>query len=142
MNLHLHAPGVLQPGFLDVMAGLNAEVAAYDWHISNLTPVAWPGGPEPGWIRGSELATRLAGKPVQFFFAVFDAVPIGARPAMAEEPWADGNTDIWEPDAVPQISGALFEIIYFDVSDVLLIGLDATQCEAFRRVFPSASLIS
>jgi hypothetical protein len=141
MNLHLQCAGERQPDFFDVMAGIGADMAAYDWHVSNLDPAAWPGGPKPGWIRGGELAARLAGESVQFIFAVFDAVPIGARPAFAEEPWGDGNTDIWEPDAVPQISGALFEIVYFDVSDVLLIGLDSAQREAFLRAFPSASLV-
>ncbi|PIF27941.1 hypothetical protein CLU88_2846 [Acidovorax sp. 56] len=143
MNLILeNSPDV--PYCTDVSAALRAlgvEPEAFDWHLSDVEcnkPV-----PELAtgcqWLTGNEFSQLLKRAPIQFIWGVFSAVAPGVRPVVDVAPFADGNTDFWRiPECPPQLPSAALEIVFWDSSATLLIGISEEMAGRFVHAFPYA----
>ena len=59
----------------------------------------------------------------QFVWSVVSAFPKGADPFTTEIPYADGNPKFWEGAPEKQLKNSLFEIVCWDSSATLFIGL-------------------
>lgn len=148
MNLILEdCPRV--PCFTDVaasLAALGVRPQDHDWFVSDLEA----NGPLPdilrnthgAWWSGEALAQMLT-PGLQVNWGVFSAFPVGHQPVITEPPWADGNPDFWTvPDMPVQAPGACFELVCWDSSATLLIGLSAEQAARFMRAYPEARVLS
>ena len=148
MNLILEdCPRV--PCFTDVaacLAALGERAQNFDWFVSDLEA----NGPLPeallssrsAWLTGEALAQVLT-PGLQVNWGVFSAFPVGQRPVIANPPWADGNPDFWTvPDMPVQAPGACFELVCWDSSATLLIGISAEQAARFMRTYPEARVLS
>lgn len=118
-------------------AGLRAS--EFDWYISDIE-TNYHGtdfSNEDRWVSGVELEKFLNTHTLQFIWAVFSAFPIGFRREVAEAPYVDDNPLYWQGVEVsPQLSDALFEIVCWDSSATILIGLPAESERKFTSVFP------
>ena len=148
MNLILEdSPRV--PCFTDVaacLAALGVRAQDFDWLVSDLEA----NGPLPAallssrsaWVPGEALAQVLT-PGLQVNWGVFSAFPVGQRPVIADPPWADGNADFWTvPDMPVQAPGACFELVCWDSSATLLIGLSDEQAARFMQTHPEARLLA
>ncbi|RZI58625.1 MAG: hypothetical protein EOP37_15210 [Rubrivivax sp.] len=142
MNLLLESPTSV-PYFTDVGAMLRAMGVApieFDWYISDIdTNIFVPGIPaSDGWFTGSELASVLSHADLQFVWGVFSAVPPGMRFDVERSPGADGNSRYWQDDGTlaPELDGAVFELICWDSSATILIGITAEQARRFIQAYP------
>ncbi len=107
---------------LDVEAWLGIDLSDFDWHISDIDG-GWSGLSDPAWVTGRELKTKLAEHDYQFIWAVFSAFPSGAPTILSDKPYADGNPDFWNGIPSKQLENAVFEIVCWDSSATLFIGL-------------------
>jgi hypothetical protein len=90
-----------------------------------------------GWFTGDMLSSFLKAHEAQFEWAVFSAVPKGFRSRPVSDPGADGNPDFWVGEGpMPQLDGALFEIVCWDSSATLLINLPLEAAQSFAARFP------
>jgi hypothetical protein len=132
-----------------VFDALPGVCEAHDWLVSNLE-CSWltsddeDGVPDARFnsssllITGDELWSVLRQRDIQFNWAVFSALPKGSEPPAGEElPYADGNRDLWAGSPTPQLSIAAFEIVCWDSTQTLLIGVNSEMAESFRAVFPN-----
>ena len=106
----------------DVARWLEIELKDYDWHISDIEG-AWPELDDPSWVLGEVLAAKLEEFDYQFVWSVVSAFPKGADPFTTEIPYADGNPKFWEGVPEKQLKNSLFEIVCWDSSATLFIGL-------------------
>ncbi|EOW9550263.1 hypothetical protein ACO11T_001429 [Vibrio fluvialis] len=106
----------------DVAHWLEIDLKDYDWHISDIEG-AWPELNDPSWVRGEELAAKLDEFNYQFVWSVISAFPKGTKPFTTDKPFADGNSEFWEGEPEKQLKNALFEIVCWDSSATLFIGL-------------------
>lgn len=136
------------PWFTDVGATFSAmgvDPRAYDWYVSDVET----GAPFPVlnkgnlWVTGEDLAKALLGEPTQFMWGVFSAFPPGVRVAVEKAPSADGNPAFWRsPDVRPQLPGACFEVVCWDSSATLLVGVSQEQADRYLRTPPEALPLS
>jgi hypothetical protein len=146
MNLILESSERV-PFYTDMRSTLTAmgvEASAYDWFVSDVeTNVAVPAlGFGDVWVTGEELSLVLA-RDVQFIWGVFSAVPRGTRFDVSVPPAADGNSRYWQPPEVqPQLEGACFEIVCWDSSATVLVGVSPEQAELFVAMYPEAKALS
>jgi hypothetical protein len=146
MNLVLESSERV-PFYTDMRSTLTAlgvEASAYDWFVSDLeTNVAVPSlGFGDVWVTGEELSQVLAGD-VQFIWGVFSAVPKGTRFDVPVPPGADGNSRLWQPPEVrPQLQEACFEIVCWDSSATVLVGLSQEKATRFLATYPEAKPLS
>ena len=88
------------------------------------------------WISGQELQELLANSDIQFIWAVFSAVPKGVHFVVETPPYIYDNPSYWSAEEVrPQLEGALFEIVCWDSSATILIGLPAEAEASFMHKF-------
>jgi len=106
----------------DVTRWLEIDLKDYDWHISDIEG-AWSELDDPSWLRGEELSTKLKEFDCQFVWAVISAFPKGTEPFTTDKPYADGNPRFWEGEPEKQLQDSLFEIVCWDSSATLFIGL-------------------
>lgn len=106
----------------DVARWLEIKLEDYDWHISDIEG-AWPELNDPSWVRGEDLALKLKAFDYQFVWAVISAFPKGTEPFTTGQPYAEGNLDFWEGEPEKQLENAYFEIVCWDSSVTLFIGL-------------------
>lgn len=146
MNLVLESSERV-PFYTDMRSTLTAmgvEASAYDWFVSDVeTNVAVP-TLDLGdiWVTGDELSRMLA-RDIQFIWGVFSAVPRGIRFDVPVPPAADGNSSFWQPPEVqPQLEGACFEIVCWDSSATVLVGVSPKQAERFLTTYPEAKPLS
>jgi len=124
-----------------VLRALSISAAEYDWFVSDIeTHYSIPGFfEEDQWISGSELDRLLSTQEIQFIWGVFSAVAKGSRPPIESTPYADGNPCYWEAENLkPQLNGALFEIVYWDSSATILIGISDAMVRNFKQIYPDA----
>ena len=146
MNLVLESSERV-PFYTDMRSTLTAlgvNASAYDWFVSDLeTSVAVPAlGVGDVWVTGEELSQVLAGD-VQFIWGVFSAVPKGTRFDVQVPPGADGNSSLWQPpDVRPQLQEACFEIVCWDSSATVLVGVSQEQAARFLATYPEAKPLS
>jgi hypothetical protein len=141
MNLILeNSPDV--PYFTDVgttLQALGVDPEAYDWHLSDvecnkLVPEL---GADGQWLTGNEFSQLLKRVPIQFIWGVLSAVTPGIRPVVDVAPFAYGNPDFWRiPECPPQLPGAALEIVCWDSSATLLIGISEEMAGRFVQAFP------
>jgi hypothetical protein len=147
MNVALDDPNAV-PYFTDMKAALDAaeiEPTDFDWYVSDLetnyTVDALPAS--AGWMTGQELKEVLATPDLQFIWAIFSAFPSGTSFEVPEAPCADGNPQYWSnADLKPQLPGALFEVVSWDSSATLLVGVPEHSGFAFMQKYPQAKLHS
>jgi hypothetical protein len=144
MNLLLEAPDAV-PYFTDVgdtLRALGVCASEFDWYVSDIeTNAGLVGLPQAsGWIGGSELDALLSQSGLQFIWGVFSAFPRGVRVDVAEPPFADGNTRYWQGAAAvrPQLDGASFEVVCWDSSATIVVGVTAEQAQRYRAAYPQA----
>lgn len=106
----------------DVERWLEIDLEEYDWHFSDVDG-GWPELSDPSWVKGSELSKKLQEFNYQFVWAVISAFPKETKPFLSEAPYADGNQDLWKGCPKKQLENSLFEIICWDSSATLFIGL-------------------
>ena len=148
MNLILESPAPA-PYFTDMKRTLcDAGILAadFDWYISDLdTNFHVPAlGTDDIWIQGTTLAQALEIPGLQFVWAVFSAFPAGDGWQDVESPpVADGNGRYWlPPEVTPQLQGARFEIVCWDSSATILVGLNHEQANRYLCVNPDAKALS
>jgi len=129
----------------DVLETAGIMAQDYDWYVSDIDTNYTPDGfsPEDQWIRGEELASLVQDHKLQFNWAVFSAVPKGFRSTVSAVPYADGNPDYWNgKNAMPQLDGALFEIVCWDSSATILINLPAEAQSRFIAAYSDTRPLS
>jgi hypothetical protein len=94
----------------------------YDWHFSDVES-EWTPLEDPRWVTGRELKLKINEFDYQFVWAVISAFPLGTQPRLSKKPYADGNPDFWKGIPEKQLKDSLFEIICWDSSATLWIGL-------------------
>ncbi|GEM77643.1 hypothetical protein C1141_16045 [Vibrio agarivorans] len=107
---------------IDVFSWLEIEAKDYDWHFSDVDG-GWDELDDPSWVEGEELARRLCEYNYQFVWSVISAYPKGTSPFTSEKPYADGNSDFWSGIPKKQLENSLFEIVCWDSSATLFIGM-------------------
>ncbi|MFG6430286.1 hypothetical protein [Roseateles sp. LYH14W] len=132
--------------FTDVRAMLQAlglSASEFSWHVSDVETNRHPNNEPEGWWTGAALERLLSQDGLQFIWGVFSAFPLGTRFDVTEPPFADGNQRLWTGSAAlkPQLDGALFEIVCWDSSATLLIGISAEQAARFGQTYPDAKLL-
>ncbi len=144
MNLLLDSSSAV-PYFTDVDATLRAmgvSASEFDWYLSDVETNFDPAGFSwsDRWMTGPELAEVLSHANFQFIWAVFSAFPRGARVEIDEAPFADGNRAFWVDDGTlrPQLAGASFELVCWDSSATILIGISESQADQFGLAYPEA----
>jgi hypothetical protein len=118
-------------------AGLRAS--AFDWYVSDVETNYYGAdfSNDDRWISGVELEDFLNSHTVQFIWAVFSAFPVGFRREVAEAPYIDDNPLYWQGVEIsPQLNDALFEVVCWDSSATILIGLPADAERQFTSVYP------
>ena len=148
MNLLLDSPDAV-PYFTNAgatLAALGVDPADFDWYVSDIeTNLRFEGLPQAdGWISGPDLAVVLSHADLQFIWGVFSAFALGARPEIRQGPTADGNPRYWRDTGslVPELKGALFELVCWDSSATILIGITSDQAERFVAAYPMARPLS
>ncbi|CAM3914405.1 hypothetical protein VA7868_02290 [Vibrio aerogenes CECT 7868] len=107
---------------VDVLGWLEIKAEDYDWHFSDVDG-GWETLSDPSWVTGEELARNLADFDYQFIWSVISVFPKGTKPFTSEEPYANGNPEFWSGKPEKQLSDSLFEIVCWDSSATLFIGL-------------------
>jgi len=125
-----------------IFDGLGISAADYDWYLSDIDTNIFVDrlSHEDHWITGQELRTLLNKYDIQFNWAVFSAFPVGARPSIpTPPPYADGQRGFWQPEtAKPQHPEAQFEIVCWDSSLTLLIGISEADAQTFKLKYPES----
>ena len=144
MNVLLESSDAV-PYFTDVGGTLHAlgtRASEFDWYVSDIeTNVFLDGLPQvDGWIAGPELDSLLSHSGLQFIWGVFSAFPRGVRLEVTQPPSADGNSRYWQDaDSLkPQLGGALFELVCWDSSATILIGITADQAHSYKAAHPQS----
>ncbi|WP_444930922.1 hypothetical protein ACJJIF_03820 [Microbulbifer sp. SSSA002] len=106
----------------DVAHWLGINLKDYDWHISDIEG-AWPELDDPSWVEGEKLVEKLEEFDYQFVWSVISAFPKGTESFTTDKPFADGNPDFWQGEPEKQLKDSLFEIVCWDSSATLFIGL-------------------
>lgn len=121
----------------EIFTALGEKCSKYDWYISDIELNT--GLLEEGWHSGSELEAFLEENKVQFIWAVFSAVPVGYRCHITNVPFVYNNPYYWNGSEVnPQLNGAIFEIVCWDSSATILVGLNEQQLACFTNYYPEA----
>lgn len=118
----------------DVFRALRINCDDYDWYLSDVETNGFD-IPE-GWLSGVKLNKLIQGKDIQFIWSVFSAFPAGVRVDVTKEPYVYGNPTYWNGGEVyPQLEQALFEIVCWDSSATILIGLEPEMEHNFRLAY-------
>lgn len=126
----------------DVFTVLTGVCESYDWYISNIEvngSSPWGDDVREVFISGIELQKILSENKIQFIWAVFSAVPIGSIPLVNEPPFADGNGSYWQGSPQPRLKSAVFEIVCWDSSLYLLIGVPEIISTMFLQKYTDAA---
>lgn len=106
----------------DVEGWLEIKLSDYDWHFSDIDG-GWAELDDPSWVVGEDLEAKLNEFDYQFVWSVCSAFPKGTKPILTETPFADGNPEFWSGSPKKQLKDSLFEIVCWDSSATLFIGL-------------------
>jgi hypothetical protein len=139
MNLLLHRSNFVDfYTYLDPIFEAAPELADFTFLISEIELGCQRDerlASEPSIISGHELRAIVESRKVQFIWAVLSA--FDDKPAVPTElPFADGNSRFWEGSPKPQISDAKFEIVCWDSSATLFIGIEAATATKLRHRYP------
>ncbi len=101
---------------------LEINLEDYDWHFSDVDG-EWTPLEDPMWVTGKELKSKIKEYDYQFVWAVISAYPSGSQPRLSNAPYANGNPNFWTGIPKKQLRDSIFEIICWDSSATLFIGL-------------------
>ncbi|WP_446810295.1 hypothetical protein ACH50O_01480 [Methylomonas sp. 2BW1-5-20] len=121
-----------------IFKALGLSAADYDWYVSDIETNCPDSmfSQDDRWISGRELQEFLEKNDVQFIWAVFSAVPKGFRFVVETPPYIYDNPSYWSGhEVLPQLDGALFEIVCWDSSATILVGLPVEAEASFVRAF-------
>lgn len=127
-----------------VFSALGIRACDYDWFLSDVEMNRNVAGfvVQDQWLAGDQLERLITAEEIQFIWAVFSAVPVGTRFDVKNAPFADGNSTFWHgAGGRPQLDGSLFEIVCWDSSATLLIGIDQEVADHFRAVYSDTRLL-
>lgn len=131
------------PDLPEIFLAMGVTAADFMWHLADIEATAWPQGINEGWLSGADLLAHGVPGETCFIWGVLDAFQPGPTFAVSDIPWADGNTTFWRGQPLkPQLSGAIFEIVFWDGRAVLLIGLDEIQGASVIRALPGAKRLN
>ncbi len=119
----------------DIEKWLGIDLSNYDWHISDIDG-GWPELNDPSWVTGEELSGKLNEYDYQFVWAVLSAYPKGTCPFINDKPYADDNPEFWSGSPSKQLNDSLFEIVCWDSSATLFIGLNESLSNNLVRSAP------
>lgn len=137
MNLIIE--GSPLPGLPDILDAMQLDAAHFEWYLADVEASTWPQAVGNAWISGNDLVATWVPHETQFIWGVLSAFPLGTRIDVTELPFANGNVSFWAKVTVkPQIEGALFEIVYWDSSAVILVGISEEQGASVANAFPAA----
>ena len=125
----------------DIFDVLDGVCEQFDWYISDIETNCSPPqtlSTKELFIEGEELKKVISEHDIQFVWAVFSALQKGSRPAFTNAPFADGNPSFWQGSPKPQMKEALFEIVCWDSSLYLLIGLPDGLGQKFLSKYTDA----
>jgi len=139
MNLLLeHSKFVEYYTYLGPIFEAAPELAEFTYLISDLETAGETDGRlarGPIVITGRDLRAIVTERKVQFIWAVLSA--FDHEPAIPPElPYADGNTGFWTDAPRPQMRDAKFEIVCWDSSATLFIGLEAATAAKIQKRYP------
>lgn len=131
------------PGLPEILTAMRISGADFMWYLADVEASTWPQHIHDCWISGSDLMATWVPNETQFIWGVLDAFPGGRTIQVKERPCADGNQSLWTGQPLtPQLDGAAFEIVYWDSSYVLLIGLTAEHATSVMDELPRAKPLS
>ena len=107
---------------IDVSKWLEIGLEDYDWHLSDIDG-GWLQDSGPVWITGRGLKSKIDSFDYQFIWAVISAYPLGTKPKLSNDPYAYDNPNFWTGIPSKQLDDSIFEIICWDSSATLFIGL-------------------
>lgn len=148
MNLVLEPPAPVAyfTDMRETLSDAGIDPTSFDWYVSDLEtnfPVPELGNGDV-WIQGETLAKVLETPALQFIWAVFSAFPAGEGGKNVDSPpIADGDGRYWRPpEALPQLQGAHIEVVCWDSSATILIGLSEEQAARYVDANPNAKPLS
>jgi hypothetical protein len=128
------------PRALEAM-GVNG--ADFVWHLADIEASTWPQEINDCWILGADLLATWVRNETKLIWGVLDAFPRGQIPEVVDLPYADGNTSFWAGQRLtPQIEGAVFEIVFWDSSTIIFIGINEGQAASLVNLFPGAQRLN
>jgi len=125
-------------GYLkDIKSCIDSEIEKYDWLVSD-TDHFESVGLSDKYFTSSEFDEFASTCQVQFIFGVISALPKNSGMPTGELPCADGNVEIWQEMAKPQLQNSAFEIIFWDTTYMLIIGAPDSIANKFIMKFKHA----
>lgn len=118
-NLYSRRPYV---DLKEVLEWLELNAKMYDWHFAEAVG-GWTGfNAGPHWMSGEDLSEHI-NEQCTFHWAVISAYPVGTTAFESDVPYADGNPEFWTGMPRKQLVDSLFELVFWDSSSTLYIGL-------------------
>jgi elongation factor P hydroxylase len=124
-----------------VFEALNLDPSEFDWFLSDIETNYFPPGfnDSDQWLAGDKLRDLIQENEIQFIWGVFSAVPKGTRLEVTQPPFVERKFGYWYgADVRPQLTGALFEIVSWDSSATILIGIPDESATHFISVYSHA----
>src|ERR1700722_2227902 len=130
-----------------VFRALGDQQRRFNWLVTNLEWVRLDeqeestdelSGSGPQWVTGDDLTLFVDSYDIQFVWAVFSGFPPGVFLVLSDlelEPYADGNSRLWDPELRIQHPLAEVEIVCWDSTSTLLLCRDPSLAESFRWYF-------
>jgi hypothetical protein len=122
-----------------VFSALGGICSEYDWYISDIEINRYIEGQfdeSDKWMTGEQLNTLLLVYEIQFIWAVFSAFKKGKRVDITEIPYVYDNPNYWNgSEPSPQLDGAEFEIVCWDSSATILVGISEVRSSKFCSIY-------
>lgn len=135
--------GLPLPGIPEILGGMNVKATDFTWHVADVEASVWPKHFDDCWVSGADLIAAWVPGETCFTWGVLDAFPRADAVEVTKLPHADGNNSFWTGlPLLPQLEGAVFEIVFWDSSAVLLIGLNDEQAASLMAGFPHAKRLN
>ena len=115
------------------------ELCEYYWLISDLEVNCCPDpklNSDPVVIDGNTLCEIVQENKIQFIWAVLSGFKNEILSIPDELPFADGNRDLWVGSPRPQAQGAEVEIVCWDSTCTLFIGIDESTSAKLQLMYP------
>ena len=125
----------------DIETWLEIRFEHYDWHLTDVDG-AWTYIVSPCWLSGDEVRTKIVEFVWQFRWAVFSAYPKGFTPFLSTKPYADCNKSFWTDSPSKQLDDSIFEIVCWDSSATIFIGLSDSLANKILKNAVGSKLLS
>lgn len=124
--------------YLDEVFSKVPELCEYNWLISDLELNYCPDSrlsSDPVIIDGKSLCEIVLKDKIQFIWAVLSGFKNNVPQIPDELPFADGNKHLWVQSPKPQIEGADLEIVCWDSTCTLFIGVSDNISTKLREMY-------